>query len=189
MQDTGDSNRALGWSPEEPGNHLDIRSSREEACLIKRGQFRDAGFSVALLHQTLIVPTGSRAKRWQGVHQLVCILVQLSFHVQDRLSLFAPDVGPLSAPTRLVSSNRLLLRERLVHIKKMTSGGTHPRMFLIIWVLWLISVTGMWSNCRYFSSTPSSRWWFHADKDHSTRERTSSINLYETSRLLLQGIF
>ena len=67
------------------------------------------------------------------MHQLVCILVQLSSHVQDRLSLFAPDVGPLSAPTRLVSSNGLLLREQLVHIKKkMTSGGTHPRMFLII---------------------------------------------------------
>lgn len=113
-QDTGDSNRALGWSPGEPGNHLDIRPSREEACLIKRGQFRDAGFRVALLHQTLCprVPE----PRWQGVHQLVCILVQLSFHVQDRLSLFAPDVGPLSAPTRLVSSNGLLLREQLVHI-------------------------------------------------------------------------
>ena len=115
-QDTDDSNRALGWSPGEPGNHLDIRSSREEVCLITRRQFRYAGFSVALLHQTLCPRLPEPG--WQSVHQLVCILVQLSLHVQDRLSLFAPDIGPLSAPTRLVSSNELLLREQLVHILK-----------------------------------------------------------------------
>ena len=115
-QDANESNRALDQSPGEPWNHLDIRSSREEVCLLKLGLFRDAGFSVALHHQTScprVLEPG-----WQSVHQLMHILVQLLLYMYKTDSLAAPDVGPLSAPARLVSFSGLALRERLVHILK-----------------------------------------------------------------------